>query len=209
MSDSFCNSLIVSDSNLVDSDSPDVDEVIDLVPDNGATSQTVSLRTVSVIGRKRKISANSSWVSAYFQKCDGNIICFQCPSKKRKLYSTNTGNSSLKHHLEVVHKIKQDGNTGDPNQSILDLTGNVVDPMAMDDQEKADILKSLMEFVVDTKQPFQLVESKSFSRFCLRLNRKFPLPSRRTFVRALHDEYAEALQQFLSQTAFRDAWLSP
>jgi hypothetical protein len=202
MSDSFCNSLIELDPSALDSDSvfaPDANEVIDLVPENGAQSQTVTSRTVTVSGRKRKASANSSWVWTYFQKCDGHIICSQCPSKKRKLFSINTGNSSLKRHLEVSHKLKQDGKTGDPTQSILDLTGKVVDPMAMDAQEKADILKSLVEFVVDNKQPFQLVESKSFSSFCMKMNRKFPLPSRRTFVRALHDEYAEALQNFLSQ----------
>ena len=71
--------------------------------------------------------------------------------------------------------------------------------MAMQDDVNADILRCLVEFVVDNKQPFQLVESKYFARFCMKMNGKFPLPSHRNFVRALHDEYSGALQRFLAQ----------
>ena len=117
MSSSYSNSVIE-----VESDDPHhfpLDSESVFAPDGGAPSQLTTSRTVSVSGRRRKVSANASWLWAYFKKCDEGIICCQCPSKKQKSYSIHTGNSTLKRHLEVTHKIKEDGKTGDPEIRIF------------------------------------------------------------------------------------------
>ena len=59
----------------------------------------------------------------------------------------------------------------------------------LDDSTKATMLKALVEFVVDNKEPFELVEKKSFQLFCQSHNKYFKLPARRTLVRAIHGEY--------------------
>ena len=71
--------------------------------------------------------------------------------------------------------------------------------MEIQDDVKADILRSLVEFMVENKKPSQLVESKFFARFCMKINASFSLTNRRTCVRALHDEYSDAFQIFLAQ----------
>jgi hypothetical protein len=86
----------------------------------------------------------------------------------------------------------------------------------MDDETKADFFSSMVDFVVDNKQAFRVVESPSFATFCKTMSKYYELPSRRTFARAIHDEYIACLlkfQNFIEQIPGRvaiktDGWSS-
>ncbi len=62
----------------------------------------------------------------------------------------------------------------------------------IDDDTRADIFNALVEWVVDDKQAFQVVEKASFKTLCGKLNRFYSLPARRTLVRGMDDAYEVA-----------------
>ena len=54
-------------------------------------------------------------------------------------------------------------------------------------------MQSLVEFIVDDKQAFCVVEKPSFRAFVKSLNKFYEVPHRRTLVRSIRDQYQEAL----------------
>ena len=77
-----------------------------------------------------------------------------------KTFAGTSGTSKLSVHLKVDHQITQDGKTRDPFQTILTSSGQAVDPFQLDEDRMLKCMTALVDFVVDNKQPFQLVESK-------------------------------------------------
>ena len=152
--------------------------------------------------KKRK---KSSWIWDHFdrneEKCISTCLqCIQADARKPAQYPFSTGNSTLATHLKKSHKIsKQGGVSGDPTQTTINTcTGGLQHHFMMDEKTQDSINQSLIQFVVDNKQSFSIVESSSFKTFVNRLNRWFRVPSRRTLCRGLADQYMEALRKFKS-----------
>lgn len=57
-------------------------------------------------------------------------------------------------------------------------------------------MKALVQWVVDDKQAFQVVEKASLKNLFRKLNMRFKVPTRRTLVRGLGDEYEVAEEEF-------------
>jgi hypothetical protein len=154
----------------------------------------------SISGRNNRKRKTSSWVHDYFSHDQepGKLVCVQCisdfPEKRPYSFSMSSGTSTLNRHLEVTHKITRTGPAPiDPKQTTLRADGNLDIHNQINDDRKGEILKSLVEFIVDDKQAFSVVENDSFRKFVYSLNRFYKLPSRRTIVRAIDDVYKDTI----------------
>ncbi len=163
---------------------------------SSSSSAHMSATPITMIGRKRNTSSTTSWVWLHYRQRNNRIYCNECAAHSPPCYAISTGTSTLKRHLCVAHRIHRNGKTGHPLQCTLDASGRIINPMALDHETKALMTKSLAEFIVDDKQAFRLVESRSFAPFCKNMNRHYVLPSRQSLVRAVHDAYRHALVEF-------------
>lgn len=131
--------------------------------------------------KKRK--QQSSWIWDHFDREENNkvSICLHCLQKNtNRTYPFATGNSTLAKHLSKEHAIKKGQTVGvrvGGGQDESGVEGEVAFHALMDENTQADIRKSLVEFIIDNKQSFALVESLSFQRFVAKLNRRFKVPS--------------------------------
>jgi hypothetical protein len=87
------------------------------------------------------------------------IVCVQCVSdltaKRPYTLSKSSGSSTLNHHLEVTYNITGTGaGPIEPNQTTLGVDGNLDIHNKMNDDQKGEILKYLVGFIVDDKQEF-------------------------------------------------------
>ena len=153
---------------------------------------------VTKSGRKQKVSAKTSCVRNYFLENNTVGISAENVQKKVTFVSLNTGMTVSSDILTLLTISSKTERPEIRTKLLWMFPVRIMDPMAMNATKKAEILKALVEFVVDNKQPFQIVASKSFEIFCKKLNRHFELPSRWTLFRAMHDEYADPLQMFQS-----------
>jgi hypothetical protein len=175
-------------------------ELIPELPPATAASSAAGSVVVSRSGRKRRRNqANESYVWIFFKRetdPNGKVTKsrMQCPTK----FGRSTGNSTLMLHLDKKHGIKRGKKTGDYLQRTIKTDGTLHDPYELDDQTRAEIMESLVDFIVDNKQPFNLVESASFRDFARKLNPHYKIPSRATIVRALPEFYDQVLGRFRS-----------
>jgi BED zinc finger len=172
----------------------------DSVP--SVTAVGLATQSISTSGRRTKKSKNESWLWQHFGRASENLgtsklVCLLCPEKCGRTYAGSTGTSVLARHLETTHKKRKAKNSNtDPSQTTIGDGGKLRRICMMYDETKAEILSSMVDFVVDNKQGFRVVESPSFATFCKTMNKYYELPSRRTFVRAIHDEYTACLLKF-------------
>ena len=157
---------------------------------------------ITITGRicKRR-KPSMSWIWKYYGDCKNSegvavVCCMLCTIKDKAMYSVTTGTSTLKRHLLVAHNKSKLDTVTDSNQSTILGDGTLSLRHSISEESKAEILSSLVDFVVDNKQPFHVVESKSFKKFCQKMNNNYALPSRHTLVRSIEDEYAAALEKF-------------
>lgn len=85
----------------------------------------------------------------------------------------------------------------DPKQMIFHQESGVIFlPDVMPDDEKVAVFYALVDWIVDDKQAFCVVENSKFQKFVSRLNNLYRLTSRCTVVRGLEDRYEVALRNF-------------
>jgi hypothetical protein len=95
--------------------------------------------------------------------------------------------TTLAGHLQKQHNISASKRITDPGQMVFDCFGQVALPDILPDNQKANIFKALVDWLVDDKQAFRVVENAKFLRFVNSLNNLFFVPSRRTVVRGIAD----------------------
>src|SRR5690348_10818801 len=66
----------------------------------------------------------------------------------------------------------------------------------LNDESKETILNVLVDFVVDHKQPFNIMESASFKVFCKQFNPHYSILSWSTLTHSLSDCYKQSLLIF-------------
>jgi hypothetical protein len=182
-------------------DGSEDDEEVEVLEDENPMSARSSQATSST-GRTMKKRKTSSWIHQYFSvSTDGMMHCILCvPSSggsSTSVYSSKTGTSSLSRHLKVAHRIEK-GNASplDPAQTLIRADGGLDHHNIIDDERRAQILKSLVRFVVEDKQSFSIVQKPAFHGLVKSLNRFYNIPSRDTLVRAINDQYGVVHQQF-------------
>lgn len=118
------------------------------------------------------------------------VVCTTVGETPPTSYSMSSGTSTWARHLRSAHGMDpNDESSSDATQSIFTSAGSVCLPQLLSDEERARIMKALVQYVADAKQPFAIVELKSFVHFCKTLNSRYTVPGRRTLCRAIHDEY--------------------
>lgn len=168
-------------------------------------SPSTRMSGVTTTGRIMKQRQGASWVWDHFSKNkDSNsIVCIACVASQKSKpvsYSLSSGTSTLARHLRSAHKIgPPDECSSDATQSVFTTSGNVRLPDLLKDEDRARILKALVQFVAEAKQPFSIVDKKSFAQFCRALNPRYKLPSRPTLCRAIHDEYVLMHERFFQR----------
>ena len=139
------------------------------VPSESNSSVTLAGRRVLKKQRQPK-----SWIWSHFSKDQetGIKTCLHClENNKTTSYPQTTGNSTAALRLKKVHQIAKpisDSNlhvVGHPSQTTLSNMIELIPHNVLDDSTKATMLKALVEFVVDNKEPFELVERNHFSYF--------------------------------------------
>ena len=134
-------------------------------------------------GLKRR---NQSSINNYFVVCDdGRKKCMNCDAK----YSKNSGNSTLRSHLESKHKIKliltqEDENVNNDNAPKV-KHGRVT---------SEEITQLLLEWIIDDKQAFSVVENKKFRKFIHALDSSYDLPVRQTISNKVDVLYENKLE---------------
>ena len=104
-------------------------------------------------------------------------------------------------HLKNAHRIlRPESDFSGPRQSKLCPDGSIIDPQKppIDDMTRKRQEEALIKWVADDKQAFSVVESQSFARFLQTIDSPYKLPSRRTLVRCLDDEFSAAKLKFLA-----------
>ena len=138
---------------------------------------------------KRK---NGSSVWDYFIICDdGKSKCQKCESK----YSKSTSTSTLKTHLKTEHSIELMINK-DPENSNPDKL-----PKVKHGRSNNNITELLLDWIIDDKQAFRVVENEKFRRFINVLDPAYVLPVRQTIstkVEVLYENKLEFLKVFCS-----------
>ena len=153
---------------------------------------------VSRCGRRVKSRKTEFWGWKHFacigEKDDRKIMCLACPANAAKHYTLKSGTSTLARHLLKEHGLENKPNVlSDPRQTVFNFDGTLQRRVTeIEPETRATQLEALVDFIVDNKQPFSLVESKSFAAFLRTIDTRYELPSRRTFCRALTDIYGEA-----------------
>ncbi|BBN07713.1 hypothetical protein Mp_4g05870 [Marchantia polymorpha subsp. ruderalis] len=102
-------------------------------------------------------------------------------------YSTTLATSNLVLHLRNSHGITRESLEGalpgDPSQTTFTKSGSFLEVHnVLDDETKAKIMTSVVDWVIDTKQSFSSVESVSFKQMTNALNWFWPGCSRRRRV---------------------------
>jgi hypothetical protein len=199
----------MDDSNYVpDPEESEVlsDESDDDVGGSSMPVSTASGGTISTSGRRTKKRKKSSWVFNHFVPSDRNDPIFKwvCtvpikfPSSKpcNHSYSRSTSTTTLAGHLKKKHKLSSNPNAAPPGQMVFHNSGKCALPDILPNDEKASIFEALVNWIVDDKQAFRVVENLKFQRLIRRLNPLYRIPSRRTVVRGIADGYEVALQNF-------------
>ena len=132
---------------------------------------------------KRK---NGSSVWDYFIICDdGRSKCQKCESK----YSKSTSTSTLKSHLKSEHSIELIVNK-DSETNILEKLPKVKHGRSSND----DITELLLDWIIDDKQAFRVVENEKFRRFINVLDPAYVLPVRKTISSKVDVLYENKLE---------------
>lgn len=121
--------------------------------------------SVTRTGRVCK-SRSASWVWEYFVKSEnqGKITCTVCVSQKHPKpakYADSCGTSTLSRHLRVAHKITPPslGPEHESQKKIMnDFSLSLPNPLP--DHVRKELLKSLVNFIVDYKLPFSAVKTR-------------------------------------------------
>jgi hypothetical protein len=116
-----------------------------------------------------KIRAHPSWYACSVPKMRTKV----CGVNKNKHFGEASRNHSQKAKTENLNT--------DPSQTTFGNYGKLRRICMMNDENKAEILPSMVYFVANNKQAFSVVESSSFSKFCKTTNKNFELPSRNLY----------------------------
>lgn len=129
------------------------------------------------------MNALISYVWDHFEKTSDRlkVICKHCKQNLKFHKAT----SSLRSHLENKHRlldprrvVMSSDNTTSSNQLQVDVLFKCKKPL--DPETKAMLDKSVMEFMIESEQPFTIVERKSFERLCSNLNERYTPPCAKT-----------------------------
>jgi hypothetical protein len=140
--------------------------------------------SVSIAATPSEVSVTrkATIVWQHFTKMDEKIVCNAC----KKVYSSASSTSTLKHHLELKHAtihnlifpvVKREGS--------LDrfIHSNKI---PFSEKQK----KAIVYFVVDTYQSFNMIDNISFKEFIGTVDRRLQTPTRKT-VKGWVKEYYE------------------
>lgn len=148
----------------------------------------------SVDSPSTKRRNNSSPVWAFFTICDdGRTKCKKCESK----YAKNTSTTTLTKHLSNAHNIqlvveKQPNNSDEDTEKKPKIKFN--------NEDNEQITERLLEWIIDDKQSFSVVENSKFKHFIEGLNAAYTLPVRQTVstkIDVLFDNKLEFLKVFV------------
>ena len=123
----------------------------------------------------------TSEVWTHFQEEEGKNVCNHC----KKAYSTTSGVSSLRYHLENEHNIKED------KQPTLEVSFKL--PLPPNLSEAID--KALLKWIVDDAQAFRVVEEPSFLNLLEALNVRYIPPTRQTVSSTIRTQGEETKQK--------------
>lgn len=99
-------------------------------------------------------------------------------------FARGTSTTILAGHLKEQHKSSPKGKRQfDPKHMIFHQeSGNIFLPDVMPYDVKAVVFDALVDWIVDNKQAFRIVENSKFQKFVSRLNNLHRLTSRRIVV---------------------------
>lgn len=171
----------------------------DTTPIN-ATSEVVTTPAGRII---QKVVKRTSWVWKYFKIDEESQRRFclvkNCMTNKIVTsYPSNTSVSNLANHLNKSHNIEKNTTKTISNQQLLDTDLSIKAPIGSIEL-KSKILKALTKFIVENKEPFNLVESNSFKEFVGILSPNYIMPSRQTLVRSINDEFFSNEKWFMDK----------
>ena len=173
----------------------------DLIGNDNATvaSQATNL-TVTQTGRRKK-RKRKSWVFTYFVE-SGVPKKWHCTVRSKtnnnfdqacgREYSKGTSTSTLALHLKNTHGI------ADSKLKLSNDMEKTIETEILPDEQRAAIFEEFIAWIVDDKQSFRVVENDRFRGFVNRLNHLYKLPSRRTLVRGIQDQFEQAEARFMN-----------
>lgn len=154
---------------------------------------TQSTLSITPTGREvpKTLRKQTSWVWEYFKEDgSGKKFCMIDSCKNKSIptkYPKNTSTTNLAAHLRNVHKLNNE-HIKRSNQMILDSNLSVK-KCGFNPTEQAKILKAIMEYIVENKEPFKLVEKKSFRKLMSVLVPFYECPSKSTILRCISDNF--------------------
>ena len=109
-------------------------------------------------------------------------------------YSESTGNSSLIYHLKTKHEISLINNNEQKNNEKM--------PKVIHNKNHNDeITELLIEWIIDDKQAFKVVENNKFKNFIKILDPTYALPVRQTVSLKVDNMYSNKFE-FLKVIVF-------
>ncbi|CEP02542.1 hypothetical protein PBRA_009126 [Plasmodiophora brassicae] len=185
-------------------------------PDPLASGPSTS---ISACGRTGKRHRGEFWGKRYFglsPSVENLRICLLCEPDKSTTVGAHTGNSTLGRHLQHAHDIERPVATGPVGKAPHNDVSNRSRRPDIDDSTRERQLAALIAWIVDEKRAFSIVESPYFESFLQTLDPRYQLPSRRTLMRSLVDQYhiaREKIQVVLDRIPGRlaitvDGWSS-
>ena len=158
---------------------------------NNSNHTTEASTTNSLTGRSSKRLKSRSWTWQHFKvRTGGDVECRHCGSG----FSSKTSTASLAVHLSKKHNIVQE-NRDKRSQTTISNDGTIEIHGKLSDKKRDNITSALVQWIVDSKQSFSVVESPALARLFHILNSGYALPSRRTIGRCLEDQYDSTLSK--------------
>ncbi|EXX74310.1 hypothetical protein RirG_052310 [Rhizophagus irregularis DAOM 197198w] len=134
--------------------------------------------------QSRRTSPTWKYFNEQTTQHPGYPVCCKCQC----VFGKKTGISTLKRHLESIHKIKIGNvkNTG-KNQSILNF--RQTDPWPEKEKNERDI--AVVEWVIGDAQPFRSVENLRFKIMINKFDSRYQIPDEKTVKTLVVDYFKE------------------
>ena len=157
--------------------------------------------------KKSHIHLSSDVWNHFTKREDGSAVCKYCSPEKT--YGANTGNSTLKGHLQKHHPELV------PDAKQAKIEDALRTPMTPTEAAVMDQL--LRNFIIEGLQAFRMVESPAFRDFVRALNCRYQAPCRQTVATSIAKEFSEVQESITAcfkrvpglVTCTTDCWQSP